>query len=353
MGQKSTLISGKLTGTRTLFSDLEEVENPDEVELFLKDFLEIKFSISNDNNLIFVQTEEEFKKAISELKEDNEVSLFLDSSMTKLFVTTGDKTTYVMSIHESSVSHISLLLSAEKPVKYILNGFSFVKWCNAKEMEIKNLFDILVYMKLLTNMVDPSLNVEDYMKKYIKLSSGEEELSFQSEMVKGNFILAFGKYLAESAQKLGLSSVNKMINENSYFEGRGKEEKNEDNVCQITCSYIDLEKFIEENKREYVAKFHDRAYMKSPLGRIATKFGNKELELVEEFFRDDLEMKILNELFNNNMKVNFLNDNLYEVTCKYKNIGSVVSLVTAILKDTFYTLFERKIDVKLECIVKE
>lgn len=359
MENKSTLITGKLTGTRTLASELNQIEQPDEIEQFLKEFIQMKFDVSDANNMIEARTEKEAANAASELSLDDAVAVYTNKYFSWMYITTKDQTTYKIKISRSNLSAISSFLSSEKPVKYVLNGFPLLKWCHHKEIEPKNIYDIMVYIKLLTNDVDPFMTPQDYIQKYsnrdvflVNEESETEEDKYVEYAFIGNFIYQFGEYLAQYTSKLGLDSLSKMVNENSYYEGM-IEAKGDEQLCSIQFSYIDLNQFISENQEKYASQYDGKAYMKSPLGRIALKFGNKESELVEELIKDDLEIQILNELYSNNMKVLVLDENLYEVTCKYKSFSSVISLITAILKDTFYHLFDEKIEVKLECVVKE
>lgn len=87
-------------------------------------------------------------------------------------------------------------------------------------------------------------------------------------------------------------------------------------------------------------------------GRIALKFSRNEKELIHEIYLEDLETLILNELYNNNIHAKLLEDNLYKVTCKFKNFNNIVSLITAILTDVFDKMFEEKAKIKLECILE-
>ena len=62
-------------------------------------------------------------------------------------------------------------------------------------------------------------------------------------------------------------------------------------------------------------------------------------------------MLILNELYNNNIHVKLLGDNLYKVTCKFKNFNNIISLITAILTDVFDKMFGEKIKIRVEMIL--
>ena len=114
-----------------------------------------------------------------------------------------------------------------------------------------------------------------------------------------------------------------------------------------------MQNIIYELIESSISKFKDKAYVLSPLGRVALKFGRDEKELMNEIYLEDLEMLILNELYNNNIRVQLLDDNLYKVTCKFKKFKNVVSLITAIMTDIFYRLFDEKVKIKLDCILKE
>ncbi len=88
-------------------------------------------------------------------------------------------------------------------------------------------------------------------------------------------------------------------------------------------------------------------------GRIALKFGRKAEDLILELYNDDIEMIILNELYNNNMKTILIGENSYEVNCKYKNVANIITLITAILNDVFFSMFQSKIDIKIECLIRD
>ena len=100
-------------------------------------------------------------------------------------------------------------------------------------------------------------------------------------------------------------------------------------------------------------KFKDRAYIVSPLGRIAIKFGHNTKKLIEELYYEDIAITILNELYNNNIHVALDDDGMYVVNCRYKNINNVFSLITAILNDIFYTMFNRTFEADIRCEVRE
>lgn len=193
------------------------------------------------------------------------------------------------------------------------------------------------------------MSVTDYLKKYCNKELREDDTEYNMVLI-GNFIYEFGKYLAEYVNKFNLSNVSRLINENSYYEAISIED---DDGCKIKFSYIDFNNHIEDTVLEKVKEFSDKAYFISPLGRIAIKFGSRPEKLMYELYNDDIALMILNELFNNNIKVILVEENVYEVSCKYKSFSSVISMITAILNDIFYTMFETKIDIKLECIVRE
>lgn len=348
MENKAAFLSGKLNGTKTLETELEAISNPDEVEMFLKAFIKTKFTLDTDNEIIYVNDDDDFESQISKIENCEVVSIYVNDSFTRLYVTTNEKQTYAVRINKVSTNLINSFISKEIPVKYALNSFSFVRWCNSKSIDLRNVYDIPTYIKLLTNDIDPFKTVEEYIKEY-----SDEELTEDNEkncILIGNFIYKFGTYLAEFVDKFNLSNVSRLINENSYFEATSFEETG---LCKIRFSYLDLTKHIKEVIQDKIKEQEERAYLISPLGRIAIKFGRKSESIMFELYSDDIQLMILNELYNNNIKVTLLEENLYQVTCKYKSFSSVITMITAILNDIFYTMFQDVVDIKLDCIVKE
>lgn len=349
MENKIAFLSGKLNGTKTLESELDEIKNPDEIEMFLKAFIKTKFTLSTDNEIIYVNDDEDFKLRINDLEKSDAVSIYINENFTRLYVTTGTSVTYAVRINKVSTELINSFISREKPIKYALNSFSFVRWCNSKSIDLRNVYDIPTYIKLLTNDIEPFKTVEEYIKEYSDEELSEEDNERNCILI-GNFIYKFGTYLAEFVEKFNLSSVNRLINENSYFEAATFEESG---LCKIRFSYMDLTKHIQEAITDKIKASEEKAYLISPLGRIAIKFGRKPESIMFELYSDDIQLMILNELYNNNIKVTLLEENLYQVTCKYKSFPSVITMITAILNDIFYTMFQDMVDIRLDCIVKE
>ena len=348
MDNKAAFLSGKLTGTKTLEGELESIQNPDEIEMFLKALIHAKFTIDYDNEIIYVNDDEEFTEKFLEIENFDAVSIYVNESFSRLYIT-ANKKTYAVRINKINSDLINKFISKEKPIKYALNAFSFVKWCNQKSIDLRNVYDIPTYIKLLTNNVDPFLTHADYMKQYADFDLIEDD-NERNAIAIGNFILKFGEYLAEFVEKFELSNVSRIINENSYFEASALLE---DGLCKVSFAYMNLQENITELVRKNIKNYEERAYIISPLGRIALKFGSKPEKIMEEVYNSDIELMVLNELYNNNIKVFLREENLYEVICKYKSVGSVVNIVTDIMKDIFYTMFERNVDIKLECIVKQ
>lgn len=347
--KKEALISGKLSGTKTLEKEFDEIERPDDIESFLRAFVKAQFSVDTENEIIYINDDDDFENKIKDLEKEMAVSIYVNETFTRLYVTTGRKVTYAVRINRISTELIGSFISEEFPIKYALNSFSFVRWCNTQSIDLRNVYDIPTYIKLLTNDIDPFKTVSEYIKEYTSEELLEDDNEYNSILV-GNFVLKFGTYLAEFVERFNLSSVNKLINENSYFEAISNEENG---VCKIGFSYIDLNKYIDNVIQENIKEFEGRAYLLSPLGRIAIKYGHNVKQLIRELYSDDLQLMILNELYNNNIKVVLIEENLYQVTCKYKSLSSVISIITAVMKDIFYTMFKDVVDINLNCIVRE
>lgn len=345
---KAAFLSGRLNGTKTLEGELEAIKSPDEIEMFLKALIQAKFTVDFDNEVIYVNDDEEFTEKQSEIEAYDAVSIYVNESFSRLYIT-ANKKTYAVRINKINSELINDFISKEKPVKYALNAFAFVKWCNANSIDLRNVYDIPTYIKLLTNNVDPFLTHADYMKKYADFDLMEDDNEHNAIAIC-NFILKFGEYLSEFVEKFNLSNVSRLINENSYFEASSFAEEG---MCKVSFSYINLDENIKEMIAKKVNEFSEKAYIISPLGRIALKFGSRPEKIMEEVYNSDIELMVLNELYNNNIKVVLMEENLYEVKCKFKSVGSVVNIVTAIMNDIFYTMFERNVDIKLDCIVRQ
>ncbi len=346
MENKSVIISGKLTGTKTIESGLDALETPDDIEIFLKEFIKKSFDITTENEIIYINDDEDFTEKLSEINEYEDVSIHVNDSFTRLYITTKTKITYILRINKVSINLINSFISNERPVKYALNAFSFVKWCNAKSVDLRNIYDIPTYIKLLTNNVDPFLGVNDYLRKYTDKELIRDEDEYNCILI-GNFVYQFGKYLAQFANKFDLSSVCRLINENSYFEAN---KVNEEDVCKIRFSYINFNENIIETITENLKEFESKAYLRSPLGRIAIKFGDTAEKIMTDICNEDTELTILNQLYNNNIRLALIDENLYEVSCKYKNLSNVIAMVTAVMNDVFYNMFQNEIDIKIDAI---
>lgn len=346
---KVAFLSGRLSGTKTIENELNSIEASDYYESFLKEYINLKFTILTDNEVIYLNDDQDFKERISEIESSEYMSLCVNTGFTRIYMTTDEKKTYVLRINKVNPILISNFISKEKPIKFSLNSFPFFKWCNEKKIDIRNIYDIPTYIKILTNNIDVGKPFSYYIEKYTdkKLVEDDNELN---NVIIGNFIYEFGKYLEKYIEKFDLTNMCKLINENAYYESI---KQNTDAESEIKFGYFELESMMNELIEKAKNEFKDKCYFLSPLGRIALKYGRKEDELLNEIYNEDLETLILNELYTNNIHVKVLGENLYKVSCKFKNFGNVASLVTAVLTDVFYKMFDEKTQIKLECVLKE
>ena len=346
---KVALVSGKLSGTKTLDNCLESIEKPDEVEKFLTDFIHWKVEINMDNEVIYVNEDSSFLEYLETIEKSASISLLLNENYTTLSLTTEEKKTYIIRLNKVSSAVIARLLIKEKPVKFLFHSFHFMKWCISQKIEMKNGCDIPTYIKILTNEIDPFQSLESYIEKYTNCHL-EKENSKANTVIIGNFILEFGKYLEERVKEFGLEQVCKAINENSYYEANLGEER--DN-CIIRFEYSNIKQVVDAVATEKKEEYAEKAYLISPLGRIALKFGHQDKELMEELYAEDISITILNELYNNNIRVIQDEEGNYLINCKYKNIGNVFSFIVAILDDVFYRMFEQTFEASIHCEIKE
>ena len=346
---KIALMSGKLSGTKTFESTLDEKESLDDIETFFKNFIHLKIMFGTDNEVVYINDDQDFLEHVGDIEKSEYISIYPNESFSRIYITTDSQKTYVIRINKVSSIIIAKFISKEMPIKFSLNSFNFIKWCVSQKIDMRNIYDIPTYIKILTNEVDPFKSIEDYICEYTshKLSDDDNE---GNSIIIGNFIYGFGKFLNAYAIKFGIDAVCRLINENSYYEAiMNKDTEN----CVIKFSYSNLKQAISEVVVSNEEKFKDRAYIVSPLGRIAIKFGHNTKKLIEELYYEDIAITILNELYNNNIHVALDDDGMYVVNCRYKNINNVFSLITAILNDIFYTMFNRTFEADIRCEVRE
>lgn len=346
---KIALMSGKLSGTRTLERVFEEKESLDEIESFLKEFVNLKINFDADNEVIYINDDQDFLLHINSIESSEYISIYANKAFTRLYITLANKKTYIVRINKVSSAIIGKIISKEKPIKFSLNSFNIIKWCVAQNIEMKNVYDIPTYIKILTNEVDPFKTIEDYIREYSEHELLEDD-NEQNSIVIGNFICGFGKFLCEYAKKFDIDAVCKLINENSHYEAFISGDMDS---CVIKFYYLNLKQAIDSILQEKENEFKNKEYIVSPLGRIAIKHGHNVKDLIEEVYYEDISITILNELYNNNIHVSLSEENVYIVTCKYKNLSNVFTLITAILNDIFYTMFRQTFEADIRCEVKE
>jgi hypothetical protein len=346
---KKAFLSGKLNGTKTLDNTLNSITNPDEIEQFFIKFYNLKLDFDINNDITYINDDQDLESHILFIEKSNFISIHPTPNFTRLYITTDNKKTYIIRLNKVSSSLIAELIAKEESTKFALNSFAFIKWCNAQKIDMRNIYDIPTYIKLLTNNIDPFMAVSQYVKQYTNYELSEEDNETNSIII-GNFIYEFGKFLHTYIDKFGLYSVNKLINENAYFEGNKF-----DNVgnCSIIVRYKNIQNVVSSIISEKINTYENKAYVLSPLERIALKYDKKVNELLEELYYEDISIIVLNELYNNNIPVELQEDNSFKIECKYKNFNNVVNVLTAILNNVFYTLLDQSVVIGMECEIKE
>lgn len=346
---KMALMSGKLSGTRTLKSTFEEIVNKDEIENFFQALINLKLEFQIDNNMIYINDDQDFLDNVENIEKSEYLSIYVNDAFTRFCITIDNGKTFVIRINKVSSALLTKFISHEQPIKFSLNSLNFIKWCVEKNIDMRNIYDIPTYIKILTNEVDPFKSIPEYIQEYSDYQLAEDDEEFNC-LIISNFIYQFGKFLCNYAVKFELDSMCKLINENSYYEAMLNDIKEN---CIIKFAYSNLVTAIRGIAQEKASEFKEKAYMISPLGRIAIKFGHDESELVEELYLEDIAITILNELYNNNIKVKLDENNVFLVSCKYKNLNNVFALIMATLDDIFYTMFNQTFEAEIKCEVKE
>ena len=72
MDNKTAFLSGKLSGTKTLGNELNEIKKPDVYEKFLIEYTNLKFDLKTDNEVIYINDEQDFLEKVSEIEEQDD-----------------------------------------------------------------------------------------------------------------------------------------------------------------------------------------------------------------------------------------------------------------------------------------
>lgn len=387
---KKMLLSGRLSGTRTFASDLEQIKEPDDIERFLLYFTKLKIDLDtinnnstsvqnieatdnetksnndiydtnntfhneeistfNDNTIIYINDDQDLLEVCDDISTSNFISLYTTENFSRLFITIDTGKVYIIRLNKVSSAIIGSIISKEQPIKYAINSFNFIKWCNSNLIDIKNLYDIPTYIKLLTNDVDPFKTVEDYLIQYTTYSLDEND-NEKNHISISRFIYIFGQVLSKYIEKFELATVSKLINENSYYEGNTF---NNTGNCNISISYTNVDNAIKNISEDIINNFENKSYIVSPLNRIAPKFKQNIHSLIHDTYSEDLSITILNELYNNNIPVKLdYETNTYIITCKYKNFSNMINIINAIFYEAFFTIFDQIPELTMKCIIKE
>ena len=122
---KVAFLSGKLSGTKTIEKEFEAIENPDEYEIFLKEFINLKFDIKVDNEVIYINDDQDFEEQMKNIEKSEYVSFCVNEKFSRIYITSDEKKTYVIRINKVSLNLIADLISKAKPIKFSLNSISF------------------------------------------------------------------------------------------------------------------------------------------------------------------------------------------------------------------------------------
>lgn len=348
---KKILLSGKLSGTRTFTSELEKISNPDNIEEFLLFFSKLKIDATElqSKQIINIYNDSTFLEVNDIISNSEFISIYHTEDFSRLYITINSMHTYIINLANISSALLSNIISKETPIKYSINSFNFIKWCNLKNIDIKGLYDIPTYIKLLTNDVDPFKTPLDYLTKYSSLKN--ENDSEKNSILICNFTFKFGNILSRYIEEFDLATVSRLINENSYYEGKNF---NNTGNCTIELTYKNVDTTITNIIKNVSETYETKAYIISPLNRIAPKFKQDIASLIHEIYSEDLSITILNELYNNNIPVKLdYETNKYIITCKLKNYTTILNILLAIFSEAFTSLFDQSPEIYLESTIIE
>ncbi len=345
---KKPFTSGKLHGTKTFKSTLEEKNDLDNIEKFLLEFETFKIPElhMNYDNIKNIDSDEEFNELFIN---ESKIGLLFSEDYSEIFISSESKH-YI--ITTQNISHESLynIFSNEKIVKYVLNAYTFLKWLGDKEIILKNVFDIPTYIKLLTNQVDPSNDINYYLEKFSNIKPTNE--IEKNSIIISAFILQLGEYLNYYASKFEINTIANLLNQNAYYEVNRLGKKPVGN-CVIEVKVSNFEGAINRLSNEILEKFKSKLYFISPLNRIIPKYKTDNEILIKESLIDDFSNTILNELYNDNIPVRYdLDYGIYKIYCKQKNITNIINVLQSTFYEVFYTIFDEVPELNLNCIIK-
>ena len=81
---KVAFLSGKLSGTKTIEKEFEAIEKPDEYEIFLKEFINLKFDIKVDNEVIYINDDQDFEEQMKNIEKSEYVSFCVNEKFSRI-----------------------------------------------------------------------------------------------------------------------------------------------------------------------------------------------------------------------------------------------------------------------------
>lgn len=351
--KKKMFISGKLSGTRTFKSDLMAIKEPDNIEKFLLDFCDFKLSkdVLITNKITTITTDEQLDKMIEDLKSIEAVGLYVNETEEKIFVSANKDDNYIIEFDDEMRRILQLFFAKPDTNKYIINSYSSLAWFNKNEIEIRSIFDIPTYLKILTNKADPYKKVSDYLKEYTDYTNTIEDDTEKCIKI-ASFCLYFGQYLGKQCLDFNLSETAKIINENTDFEITKFNKLNENGGTKIELEFNNNDETFEARVETDLKSFKDKAYGITPLNRIVPKYSKDIKEMLKSAYLEDLTLQTLNNLYINNIPAIFdFEKNRYVIRCKAKNLSSIISVVQAVFSEAYSKLFGKMPRFTIECHV--
>lgn len=351
--KKKIFVSGRLSGTRTFKSDLLSIKEPDNVEKFLLDFCNFKLSkdVLMINTITTVTTVEQLDKMINTLQKYESVGLFINELDEKIFVSASSDDNFIVEFDLEMKKALQLFFAKPEINKYIINSFSALSWLSKNEIEIRSLYDIPTYLKILTNRADPYKKPVDYLKEYTDYTYSLEDET-QNNMIVACFSLYFGQYLGKQCVDFNLSETAKIINENTDFEITKFNKLNEKSGSKIVLKFNNNEETFENKSTLDVVTYKYKAYGITPLNRIIPKYSKDIKDILKDAYQEDLTLQTLNNLYINNIPAIFdFEKDKYIIGCKAKNISSIISVAQAVFSEAYSKLFGKMPRFSIECHV--
>lgn len=320
-----------------MLSDLKSKEDLDEIEQFLLDYNTNKIEL-NSFNMEIISSTHDFKEI---LQNRPQVGVFFNDSFDKMYLSFSSNESFLVDMGSIDYMELNSFFSNEKITKFIINPYKFLLWSDEYKFETKEFYDIAIYLKLLTNQVNPSLSLEEYIEKYSDITLTNIPVG-KWNYIFSIFTFLFGNYLYQYILKFNLNLIAHIINQNALYEVcKIFRLTDNDDLTSIKIKPTNFAENIELSKNTLKEHYQDKLYAVTPLNRIIPHYSKDFEDSIESALVEDFTYTILNELYNDNIPVKYdIENGIFTINCKQNKLTNIVNIIQGTFYDVYETLFK-------------